>query len=109
MATSDIAEFFVHTGTVKTFQGESGYGVDQYSAPATKAGFLDGAQKLVRDANGEQVVASATWYTDPADIALYALDSLVSVLNLTDAHVIAVASMTSGSLDLPDHLAVSLV
>lgn len=107
MSVEDIEEFFVHTAQVETFLGESGYGADQYAAAVSKAGFRDGAQKLIRTSDGQQAVASATWFTDPVDVALYTLDSRVTVGNV-QGQVIAVALMDSGDLDLPDHLAVSL-
>lgn len=107
--TDDLADFYVHTASVQTFLGQSGYGVDQFAAAVSKPGFLDGSSKLVRDKDGQQVVSSATWYTDVADLAVYTLDSLVTVNNVVGRRVIAVGFHDSGDLDLPDHLEVNLI
>lgn len=109
MSAADVADFYVHTASVQKFLGQSGYGVDQYAAAVSKVGFLDGSSKLIRDKTGQQVVSSASWFTDVADLDLYALDSLVSVNNVVNRRVIAVAFHDSGDLDLPDHLEVNLL
>lgn len=107
MSAYDMDEFYVHTAAVEMFLGTSGYGVDQFAAGVVVPCFLDGARKLVRSADGEQVVAESTLYTYPVNAPLFVADSRVT----TDdgvSRVIKTNTNTSGDLDLPDHVAISL-
>jgi hypothetical protein len=73
----DLAEFWQHTITVEMFLGAGAYG-DVYAAPVTVIGFMDGTRKLVRGANGEQVVSESSFYTYPITGPLFVTDSRVT-------------------------------
>lgn len=98
--------WFIHTAVVETFRGESGYGVDLFSDPATDTGYLEGSSKLVRDATGQQVVSSSTWYTDSANASKYTADSKVTSGGRT-ARVVGVNTFQT-PLGLEDHVEVYL-
>lgn len=106
-----VSRFFVHTVTVETFLGTSGYGVDQFAAPVTLSPpngcFVDNARHLVRSTTAEEVLSEATLYTFVANAALFAPNSRVTV-NGVQTRVIKTNPNTSGSLRLPDHVAVTL-
>ena len=108
---SDIDVFYVHTATVEPFLGTSGYGVDMFG-PATVLAppngvFADDTRKLIRNANGEQVVSESTVYTFPVNAPLFTADARVTV-NGNVSRVIKTNLNDSGALGLPDHVAVSL-
>jgi hypothetical protein len=110
----DLADFWVHTATVETLTGSGAYG-DQFAEMVllspdntTPNGcFIDGKRSLVRNANGEQVVSSTTLYTPIANAGLFTPDSRVTTGGVV-SRVITVNANDSGSLGLPDHVAVSL-
>jgi len=102
-----ISDFFVDECAVETFQGEGAFG-DVFSTPVTDAGFLEGVIKLVRNVSGQQVVSSSTWYTFTANQSHYTPDSRFTDPNGKVSRVIGVNVNDSGSLGLPDHVAVSL-
>lgn len=102
-----IDRFYVHTAKVETFTGAGAYG-DVFAAPVTDTGFLEGATRLVRDQSGQQVIAFSTWYTSVANAAHYTTDSKFTDPNGRVSRVITVNTNDSGSLGLPDHVAVSL-
>lgn len=103
----DISSFFVHQATVETFTGAGAYG-DVFAAPVVDTGFLEGATKLVRDQSGQQVIAFSTWYTTVDNAAHYTSDSRFTDPNGRVSRVITVNVNDSGSLGLPDHVAVAL-
>jgi hypothetical protein len=116
MSAHDLDEFFVHTASVETWKGAGSNG-DVYAAPVTVLCFADDARRLVRNANGEQIISETTLYTTNDNVALFVEKSRVTFLNDPDgdgivpsrtALVIKVNANDSGALDLPDHLAVTL-
>lgn len=107
--SSELAEFFVHTVTVETYQGVGSLG-DVFAAPVTVAAFVEDTRRLVRDKNGEQVVSETTLYTYLTNAALFTTNSRVTVAGAPAraARVIRQNANDGGPLDLPDHLAVAL-
>jgi hypothetical protein len=109
----ELAEFYVHTAVVETLLGTNGYGEDTFADPVTldaDAGngcFLVDGRHLVRTADGEQVISESQLYTKPDNAALFTPNSRVTVNGLT-SRVIRANLNTSGPLDLPDHVSVSL-
>lgn len=114
-----ISRWFVHTATVETFQGTSGYGMDVFAAPVTVPCLTDDARKLVRSKTGEEVVSETTLYTSAADGALFTTGSRVTLPTSVDtadgdplpariSRVIKVNVNDSGPLGLPDHAEVNL-
>lgn len=106
-----IAMFFVHTVTVEQFLGTSGYGVDQFASAVTltppNGCFVDDSTKLTRDAKGDEVVSSSTVYTATGNAALFTEGARVTTGGRV-SRVIKVNVNDSGTLGLPDHVAVSL-
>jgi len=111
MRPRGVARMFVHTATIEPFLGTSGYGVDQFGPAATLAPpngvFVDDSRKLVRSATGEEVVSESTLYTATGNAALFTTAARVTV-NGQVSRVIKVNVNDSGTLNLPDHVAVSL-
>lgn len=104
---SDLDAFWVHTATIETFTGAGAYG-DVFASPVTVSCFVDPSRRLIRNANGEQVVSESTLYTPVTNAALFTNDSRVTV-NGVVARVVKVNTLTSGVLDLPDHTAINLI
>lgn len=104
---SDLDEFYVHTATVEKYLGRTGSGGESWVTGVDKAGFLDDERRLILSATGEQIVSSSVWYTDLADADLYVFKSKVTANGRT-AQVLEVKRRDGGTLDLPDHLEVSL-
>ncbi|QDZ15782.1 hypothetical protein [Humibacter ginsenosidimutans] len=113
MSADDMAEFYIQTAIVETCQGTNGYGEDIFASavtldPAADNGcWIDDTRHLVRSTDGEQVMSESTLYTYPANAPLFAPNSRVTV-NGDVSRVIKTNLNTSGDLDLPDHVAVSL-
>jgi hypothetical protein len=106
-AVSDLAGFYVHTVTVTPLLGSGAYG-DVEGPPQTVAGFLDSTTRLVRSGSGEEVVSQATLYTDVAHTDAFPPGSTVTLPDGRATTVIGRAAHTSGALDLPDHLEITL-
>lgn len=111
---SELADFMVHSVTVRTLLGAGGMGATWASpvtlAPATGDGvFVDDKRRLVRAADAAQVVSESTVYdVDVEHGPLYAPGSEVTLPSGRVATVIAVAVRTSGPLALPDHVEAAL-
>lgn len=106
MSADELAEFWVHTVSVEMFLGAGAYG-DVYAAPVTVIGFMDGTRKLVRGANGAQVVSESSFYTYPITGPLFVPDSRVTQ-GTEVSYVIKNNTNDSGTMDLPDHAVVNL-
>lgn len=64
-SSSDLADFLaVHTVTVETYEGRSGTGQDVYADAKDINGWLTRKQALVRNADGDQVVAQGRFSAD---------------------------------------------
>lgn len=115
MSADDLDDFWVHTITVETFTGVGQNG-DNFAAPVTLSPdntppngvFVDGGQKVARTATGELVVMNAPLFAPIAAAPLFVEKSRVT-FNGKQSRVLAVTIHDSGSLDLPDHVEVTLV
>jgi len=109
---SDLDEFYVHTLTVETYQGVTSNG-PSYAAAVTVSGLLDTTVTDVRTGKGDEVTsARSMFYCDPTYGSLFTVQSRVSSPDLGGdgkAVVTRVNSLTSGPLDLPDHVEVGLL
>jgi hypothetical protein len=107
-----IARFFIETATVETYLGTNGYGGDTFAAPVQLVSpngcWVDNSVKLVRSAQGEQVVSNSRLYTYPANAALFTPDTRVTVDGVITRVLMANVNL-SGVLKLPDHVEVELV
>ncbi len=106
--TGGVARWFVHTITVETFTGTSGYGIDLFSAPMSVTGWFEGESKMVRTTTDEEVLSSSTVYTALANAALFPTDSRVTAPNGTVSRVIRRVIHDPGTLRLPGHVEVNL-
>lgn len=111
---SDLADFMVHTVTVRTLTGTGGMGPVLAEPvtlhPAVDGGvFVDDKRRLVRAADASQVVSESTLYDVAVDrAALYQPGSEIDLPSGRTAIVITTAVRTSGGLDLPDHVEAAL-
>lgn len=107
-----LAQFYVHTLTVETYEGEGSMG-PQYAAPAVVPGFLDTTSELARTSTADEASsARSMFYCDPTYAALFTVQSRVTSLDLGGdgaATVVKVNALTSGALGLPDHVEVGLL
>lgn len=101
-----IKRFYVHTIQVETWLGATGYGADTFAAPQNVVGFLSGTQKLVRAANGDEVVSASQFYTDIAKQSLFMPNSRVTANGAVSRVISANANDSAGLL--PDHLVANL-
>ena len=108
-----MAEFYLQTAIVETCQGTDGSGEDVFETPVTldpdggNGCWIDATSKLVQSTDGEQIISASTLYTYPSNASLFTPNSRVTV-NGAISRVIRTNLNTSGALDLPDHVAVSL-
>jgi hypothetical protein len=102
----DLDEFFVHTITVRTFLGEGANGAI-YADPVDVPCFVDGGVKVVRTSTGEQQVVNAPVYAALEHAGTLTARSQVTVQGRS-ARILAATVYDSGSLDLPDHVQLTL-
>lgn len=77
--------------SVKTFTGSGQLG-PSYAAPTSKPGLPQfPQQRLVRTAQGNEIVSSSALYAPLTDRAVFTLHSLVTLANGREAVVLAVA------------------
>lgn len=107
MSAADLADMYVHTASVETYQGTNADGADLYATAVNIACYAEGQRRVVLNSDGEQIVSETTLYADPASSAKFAPLSRVTVLGGT-SRVIRVNTFSSGDLDLPDNIAVAL-
>lgn len=105
--SDDLDDFYVHTCQVETLQGTTGYGETTYSAPVTVPCFLSDTRHLVRGKDMEQVISESQVYCNPQYADLFTPGSRVTT-GTDVSTVIRANSNTSGPLDLPDHVVISL-
>lgn len=66
------------TVSVETYGGDGAYGPVYAAAKAIQCN-IEAARRLVRNANGDQVVSEATLYVHPYDAAAFIAESLVTI------------------------------
>lgn len=66
------------TVTVETWAGEGAYGA-VYADPVTVRWNYDGKRRLVRNANGEEVISEGTGTAHPDDAPLFAPESRLTI------------------------------
>lgn len=107
----DLADMYVHTAAVETYQGTNADGEDIYSDPIDVACYAEGQRRVVLNADGEQVLSETTLYTSPDHLNAFLPLSRVTVPDVMPfgaARVIRVNVYKSGDMDLPDNIAVAL-
>jgi len=109
---SELDDFYVHTVTVETLTGTDGYGREIFAAPVILTPpdtgvFVEQKRRMVRAANGAEVISESSVYGRPEAASLFLPGSRVTYRGAT-SHVLTVALNDSGALDLPDHIQVAL-
>lgn len=117
MTADLLADWWVHDIQVERFTG-SGANGNTYAATATVTGFLDDAsgasplsgQKIIRTANGEEIVVSAVLYLPltVAELPVQSRVTLPAVFDNRECFVVSTARRDGGGLDLPEHWEVGL-
>lgn len=105
-AADEIADFYVHTASVRTLKGRGASG-KTYDAAVDVPCFARIKRHVVRGADGQEVIAESTVQAAPEWYATLAPNSEVTV-NGRPSTVITVMLAASGDLDLPDHCLASL-
>jgi hypothetical protein len=109
---SDLDEFYVHTLTVETYQGENSLG-PVYATGVPVPGFLDTTSDLQRSSSGDAATsAGSMFYCHPTYAGLFTVQSRVNSADLGGdgkAVVVKLNNLTSGPLGLPDHVEVGLL
>ncbi|MGH3745808.1 MAG: hypothetical protein ACRDT8_00230 [Micromonosporaceae bacterium] len=95
----------VHSVTIEPMVGEGAYG-STFGPAFTEKAFVDESRRLVRDAEGSEVVSEAT-VTLPLD-TVCPEGSHVTLPSGRTADVITARRRDGGGLPTPDHLEVSL-
>lgn len=93
----------IHTATVRPHAGAGAYG-DLYGPEFTIPCYVEWRRSLVRDADGEEVVAQGVLYADPVEIPA---DSIVTALG-REARVVAVSLFNDDELTRLSHVEVAL-
>lgn len=102
---SDLPVFLLrHSVLIEPFEGEGPYG-PEYGEQTAVACFVDEKRRLVRDAQGAEVVSETTFYA--------LLDTVCPpgsrvVVNGRTTYAITSSRRDGGGLPVPDHLEVSL-
>jgi hypothetical protein len=106
-ASHELEEFFVHTVTVEVPGTEGPWGPE----PGTTSGpiwcFVDDTRRLVRDAQGTEVVSESSLTASPWAFEEFPIGATVNLPHRR-AEVISVGLAESHGLDLPDHVEVNL-
>lgn len=106
MVTDPLADFWVHSVTVKRHAGAGPSG-DIYAAPEAITGFVDHTARLITTPTGEQITATATLLA-PAGTAPIPPRSVVTLPGGISARVLTWTAHTAPGLDLPEYVEVTL-
>lgn len=106
MSAADLADFYVHTASVRPYRGMNAGG-RQFDPAVTVACFLEDVRRQVTKASGDVVISTTTLFCDPANVGSFTVDSEVTANSLIST-VVRVGRNDSGPLDLPDHLEIYL-
>lgn len=96
-----------HKVTVEAKQGEGPYG-ETYAAPVTVKCFLEQKTRLVRSAEGDEVVSSSTVYCQLDALTKPPPKSRVTLPDGTVTKVILAHRNDGGGLPTPDHFEIQL-
>lgn len=106
-----LAAWWVHDLTVRRFTGYDAYGKRQYATAQTIKGFVNDTRRMVRNADGVEVVSETTVYL-PAGTATIPVDSEVTLPATFGGRVttvLAVSVHDGGGQPTPDHVELALV
>lgn len=103
-----IAIFFTANVVIEQYLGTDSAGVDLFAAPITVKGYQEGQQTLVRNADGEQVVANGRIFTYLSAQTAANPNARVTVDGGLSSRVIVSNPFDGPGLRLPTHLVISL-
>lgn len=105
----DLPEILLrHTVTVEPYRGTESWGQPTYAAAYEVACFVDNKRRLVRAADGHEVVSETTVYA-PLDTDC-PVDSRVTLASDgRQARVLDVKRRDGGGMPTPDHLEIVLI
>lgn len=113
MTSTEFDEFRIHTVTVRTFAGNGGSGPIHDTpvtySPTTGDGVLiDDTRKLIRGADGREIVSEATIFDpDVSHAATYTVGSLITLPDGREATSLQVKTRDGGGL-VPSYVEVAL-
>ncbi|MDX3065396.1 hypothetical protein PV518_25005 [Streptomyces sp. ND04-05B] len=96
-----------HEVTVEAKEGEGPYG-PTYAAPVTVRCFVEQKTRLVRNAEGDEVVSSSTVFCQLDALAQPPPKSRVTLADGTKTKVIAAHRNDGAGLPTPDHFEIQL-
>lgn len=102
MSADDLVDFWVHVVLVETLTGTGGMG-DVFAAPVELVCLVDDRRRLVRAADGTEVVSESTVFA-PAGTTSLTPGSRVLLPSGRTSVVLALTVADSGGMDLPDHV-----
>lgn len=105
-ATDELDDFYADSVTVETKTGGGGVGAI-FAAAQTVKGLLVDGNRLVRNADGQEVTATAAFTTRPENGSIFAPGSRVTI-GARKSFVITTTVSSAGALDLPAHCRVAL-
>ena len=108
MSVDPLASWWRHQVSIARYEGVGAYG-DKYATPVTYLGVVEDQRRLVRDADGEEVVSSSTVRLPIAtpDVPLGSIVTLPGFGGRMST-VLAVSRHDSGGQPTPDHLELAL-
>lgn len=104
----DFDDFWVHTITVTPYLG-SGANGKKYGPTTDVSCFIDGGVKVASDSDGKLIVANAPVYAPISAASVLTAESKVVMPDGRVVQILAATMHTSGDLDLPDHVEITLV
>jgi hypothetical protein len=102
-----ISRWFVNKVTVEAYIGAGSEG-DVYGTPVVVSGWLSDSQAVIRQAFGQETVATTAFYTTLADGAQFTPEARVTVNGRTSRVVKVNSNDTGGLMPNVDHVAVGL-
>ena len=110
MAYDPLAQWWVHTTDVQRFTQTGAEGDEWDAVDEALPCFISDKRRLVRAANGEQVIAETTvlYPKSTPDIPVDSLITLPALFGGRTSTVLSVSRHDGGGLPTPDHLEVAI-
>lgn len=111
MTTDPLADWWRHQITIERLTGTGAFG-DEYDEPEDPIplGFIDDRRRMVRDADGNEVVSETTVMLPigTAEVPLGSRVTLPAAFGARESTVLAVSRHDGGGQPTPDHLELAL-
>lgn len=103
-----LADWWVHQVHIEAYAGSGAYG-DSYDTAVTVTGLVDDTNRLVVNADGQQVVSSARVFLPAGTVVpLGSRVTLPAPFLGRASQVIAVSVHDAGTVDVPSHVELAL-